>query len=373
MPLSRFQFCIVQSRKWRVWPDGRLLSSKAFNSLPENLLIGMGNPLLDISAVVDESVLQKYDLKPNDAIMADAKHMPLYKELTEKYNAEYIAGGSVQNSLRVIQWLIKKPKVCTYFGCVGDDKFAQILKERASADGVNVMYQVNKEHPTGTCAVLVTGQNRSLCANLAAAQKFTDDHLSQEECKKAIESAKFFYTSGFFVAVSPESMMRLAKHSLENKQTFVFNVSAAFVSQFYKEPLEKLLPYVDLFFGNLEEAKVFAKDFDFKGTTIEEIALEISRLPKMDDRPRVVVITQGNAPVVLVENGKVIVTPVKPLSTDEIVDTNGAGDAFTGGFLAQLLLGKPYTECVNYGIYAARHVIQHSGCTFTGESEYKED
>lgn len=125
--------------------------------------------------------------------------------------------------------------------------------------------------------------------------------------------------------------------------------------------------------NTLQEAAVFAKDFDFKGTTIEEIALEISLLPKMDDRPRVVVITQGNKPVVLVENGKVTLTPVKALTTDEIVDTNGAGDAFTGGFLAQLLLGKPYTECVNYGIYAARHVIQNPGCTFSGESKYTED
>lgn len=56
-------------------------------------------------------------------------------------------------------------------------------------------------------------------------------------------------------------MMRLAKHSLENKQTFVFNVSAAFVSQFYKEPLEKLLPYVDLFFGNLEVSKCYTRTY----------------------------------------------------------------------------------------------------------------
>jgi sugar/nucleoside kinase (ribokinase family) len=65
----------------------------------------------------------------------------------------------------------------------------------SSAEGVTVHYQVSEEAPTGTCAVLVTGTHRSLCANLAAAQKFTVDHLSKEECKKSIEAAKFFYAS----------------------------------------------------------------------------------------------------------------------------------------------------------------------------------
>ena len=32
--------------------------------------------------------------------------------------------------------------------------------------------------------------------------------------------------------------------------------------------------------------------------------------------------------------------PVPPLEKDDIVDTNGAGDAFVGGFLSELALGK---------------------------------
>lgn len=50
----------------------------------KGLLLGIGNPLLDISAIVDEELLKKYDLHPDDAIMAEAKHMPLYKELMER-------------------------------------------------------------------------------------------------------------------------------------------------------------------------------------------------------------------------------------------------------------------------------------------------
>lgn len=50
--------------------------------------------------------------------------------------------------------------------------------------------------------------------------------------------------------MSPESIMILAKHAHEKGHTFIMNLSAPFVSQFYKEPLEEMMPYVDVLFGN---------------------------------------------------------------------------------------------------------------------------
>lgn len=155
----------------------------------------MGNPLLDISSTVDKQFLAAYDLKENDAILAEDKHKPLYDELISKYNAEFIAGGSVQNSLRVAQWILEKPNVATYFGCVGRDKYSKILEDKARKDGVNVQYQYVDNKPTGTCAVLITGNHRSLCANLAAAECFTIEHLRKPENKKLIESALYYYVS----------------------------------------------------------------------------------------------------------------------------------------------------------------------------------
>lgn len=50
-------------------------------------------------------------------------------------------GGSVQNSLRVCQWILKKPNATVFFGCVGKDNYANILETRARGDGVDVRYQ----------------------------------------------------------------------------------------------------------------------------------------------------------------------------------------------------------------------------------------
>ena len=45
----------------------------------------------------------------------------------------------------------------------------------------------------------------------------------------------------------------------------------------------------------------------------------------------------------------------------KIVDLNGAGDAFVGGFLSQLYKCKDIKTCVNAANYAARQIIQTSG------------
>lgn len=43
----------------------------------EGILLGCGNPLLDISATVDDAFLAKYGLEPDNAILAEEKHTPM--------------------------------------------------------------------------------------------------------------------------------------------------------------------------------------------------------------------------------------------------------------------------------------------------------
>ena len=66
--------------------------------LSENVLLGMGNPLLDISASVKSDLLTKHNLKANDAILTEEE--AIFKDLLEEYKVDYIAGGATQNSIR---------------------------------------------------------------------------------------------------------------------------------------------------------------------------------------------------------------------------------------------------------------------------------
>lgn len=65
--------------------------------------------------------------------------------------------------------MIQKPyKVATFFGCIGTDKFAEILKTKAEEAHVDARYYEQSEQPTGTCAACITGDNRSatLCPGI---------------------------------------------------------------------------------------------------------------------------------------------------------------------------------------------------------------
>jgi adenosine kinase len=294
-----------------------------------------------------------------------------FAELQEDEKVEYIAGGSVQNTLRVCQWILNKPNVAVFFGCVGEDKHADILETRAREDGVNVRYQKRADQVTGKCAVLITGKHRSLIAHLAAANHFSVDHLLKDDNFKYLEQAEYFYISGFFITVSPESILTVAKKALERNKSFMMNLSAPFISQFFKEPLMEIMPFIDILFGNESEALTFAKEQNFGTENLKEIGFKLVTLSKKNEaRKRVVILTQGHDPVLLFENDKVREFPVKELKESDMIDTNGAGDAFVGGFLSQLVQKKSYDECIKIGICAARAIIQRSGCSVGGKFDF---
>ena len=61
---------------------------------------------------------------------------------------------------------------------------------------------------------------------------------------------------------------------------------------------------------------------------------------------------------------------VHAIAHDDIVDTNGAGDAFVGGFFAQIFQGKDVDTAVKAGIWLSCEVVQRSGCTFPDKVEF---
>eukprot|EP00833_Pecoramyces_ruminatium_P004532 jgi/Orpsp1_1/1178564/evm.model.c7180000065862.1 len=329
----------------------------------EKILLGMGNPLLDMIANTPKDMLTKYSLKANDSIMAEEKHMPIYEDLMKNFNVTYVAGGATQNSIRGAQWLLP-PNSTTFIGCVGNDEYAKALEKAASDDGVYVPY-MHVEEPTGTCACLITDNNRSLVANLSAAEKYKIDHLKKPEIWELVEKAKCYYIGGFFFTHSHESIMAVAKHAAENNKVFTQNLSAPFLSQFYTKFLDEAAPYWDIIFGNETEAAAFAEAHNYGTKDVKEIALKMAAIEKVNkSRPRMVVITQGALPTIVAYEGKITEFPVRDLKPEEIVDTNAAGDAFVGGFLSQYVQGKDLKTCIDAGNYVAYIVLKQSGATF---------
>jgi sugar/nucleoside kinase (ribokinase family) len=56
------------------------------------------------------------------------------------------------------------------------------------------------------------------------------------------------------------------------------------------------------------------------------------------------------------------------MKPEEIVDSNGAGDAFVGGFLAGYALSKPIEKCVKAGFYSAWEILKVHGTNLKSKS-----
>uniref|UniRef100_A0A0R3S132 Adenosine kinase n=1 Tax=Elaeophora elaphi TaxID=1147741 RepID=A0A0R3S132_9BILA len=340
---------------------------------PEGIILGCGNPLLDMRVEVDREFLRKWNLEENDAIIADDERIPMFDELLESYDIIFTPGGATQNSLRVCQWILNEPHRSVFFGCIGDDSYGEILKQKMQETGLKVHYQVKKNRKTGTCAALITNHHRSLCAHLAAANLFTIDHLEKQENRALIETAQYFYISGFFLTVCPAAILLIARHASEHNKVFATNLAAPFIQKHFRNEFLEMLRYVDILFGNESEGKAFADANNYSTHELHEICVKIAASPKVNKkRERIVILTQGPNPTIVYQNGSKKVTeyPVEKLKYEEIVDTNGAGDAFVGGFLSQYIQKKSIAESVKCGHYAASEIIRQEGCKLPQTCSY---
>merc|ERR1712070_1332191 len=196
--------------------------------------------------------------------------------------------------------------------------------------------------PTGSCACLIEGIERSLCTNLCAANNFKVDHVKKPENMKLVKEAKIIYSARFLMQVPP-----------------------------FKAFILESLPMVDFLFCNETEAATFAETEGWETTDLKFIATRLSLVPMAKPGQRTVVITQGADPTIVCVRGQVTEHPILALPKEKLVDTNGAGDSYVGGFLAGLSKGLPISDCCKAGAYAASVIVQHSGCTYPATPDYK--
>ena len=167
------------------------------------------------------------------------------------------------------------------------------------------------------------------------------------------------------------TMVAMGKHAAEHGKVYALNLSAPFLCAFFKEQMHAVLPYADFVFGNESEAAAFAEANGFAGASVAATALRIAALPKATGtRARVVVITQGAEPTIIASGGVVTTVPVPALAPEAIVDSNGAGDAFVGGFLAYLHKGASLVDAAKAGHWAAAQVLSQSGAKFDRDAKY---
>lgn len=350
-------------------------------------VVCFGHPLLDMMATVEAGFLKDYNIEPGSVTLASPDQLGLFSRLLDEFKGrvDYVPGGAAMNTARILSWMLPGSQI-SYVGALGTDRFAEILKNALANAGVHQLFEECEGQPTGTCAGLILNKDRALLANLGAATTLSLKHMQTEAVQAAIERAGVYYAEGFFLNTvsSPDNLLTVAQHAHQHGKLFCFNLNAPYLSMAFQGRIQLLMPHVDILFGSDEDLLTYAsvrwpRDFDLstlgsvvrphsrRQATLVRALARISMLPTVTTgRARLVVATCGSHDTHVACGDRVRSYPVQPMAQEEMVDVNGAGDAFVAGFLAQYVVNHDESTSVLVGHASAQNCIRHNGAVVSG-------
>ena len=311
-----------------------------------NSIIALGNPIVDFSAEIDESDIQKYGLKKGEVAFVTNENRGFYSEIEQKLQVFSTIGGSALNILRAISWGLKNnnlEKKISMLGCVGND----ILKNKI----INTLQQCNIhtnlleqiDMGTSRCAV-------GICNN-----------------KNDIISHDALLIEGYFIKENFELCSDICDAFINQGKYIILTLSDPLMIESFRENIIKIANKADMVVGSLNAAKKLVEENN-NHINIDLLFKKIYAL--LNDKNRILIITAGNHGVFCSKYDQVTKTEdhfqtfPNQINNRDIVDFNGAGDAFLGGFISQQMQNKTFEECCHLGNKAAAVVIKNIGCNF---------
>ena len=256
------------------------------------------------------------------------------------------AGGCAAN---VAIDLTKQGITVDLAGCVGRDGAADaLLKTFARHDiGSSSVVRVEQFPTSRTIILLIEGQDRRYLHVSGANNAFTVDQLSREW----LSSLKVFYLGGLF-ALPGIDLSRLAALLAFCREADVKTVVDVVVphGQAGMAQLKPLLPLIDVFLPNDDEARAFtglADPFD----QLRAFA---------DAGASTVIVTRGGLGSVAIRDGKTWSCGAYAM---EVVDPSGSGDAFTSGVIRSLLQGWDLPRTLRYASAIGASATRAAGTT----------
>lgn len=300
-------------------------------------VVAFGNPLLDTTIFIyDTILLDKYNLKLDGQKEITDNEMKRLSQDIFSYQQHNSAGGCAQNSLRVLQWLTGKKCQAVIFGSVGKDKEAGVLTQLLENDGVQTRYIEQDDLPTGKTIALVSNRYRSLVAYVGAAEKLPLNQLLHEtDFPHLVLNSDFVYIEGFFLTKRTEAAKYILDFCNKHNKIIIFNISGEYVCDLYPTVVQYFVENSDIVFGNKREFEALAKIMNMNN--INEVTNHLIKggKNKIETYGNIIIITDGPNPgTCIYKSGKIENFTVPQIDPKKIRDTTGAGDAFTGGFIA---------------------------------------
>lgn len=307
-------------------------------------LLGISNAIVDVLAHVDEEFLARIGAPRGSMTLIDeARAHEIYAMMGP---ATEMSGGSVANS---VAGFANLGAAAAYIGRVKADQLGEIFVHDMQSLGVDIRLQpASGGSPTARCHVLIDQEGqRTMQTYLGACTELSVSDVTVD----TVGSPRVILIEGYVwdIAEGPAlaaEAMRIAKTT---GSKVALSLSDSFCVERHRDAFhDAVRDGVDIVVADEDEVNELLQSEDFEETT--------RQLAGYDN---LFAITRSEKGSVILHDGQVIEQPATTVET--IVDTTGAGDAYTAGFLFGYAQEKPLQECAKLGTYCATRVIQQVG------------
>jgi sugar/nucleoside kinase (ribokinase family) len=307
---------------------------------------GIGNALVDIVTEVDHDFFEKNEVEKGLMTLVDEKRQLHLMKAIDMKRSRMSGGGSAGNTVVALNQFGGRG----YYSClVAKDDLGKFFLEDLKRNGVdsNLKYDTCPEGHTGRCLVMTSPDaERTMNTFLGVSSFLSPEHIDES----AIIDSHYIYLEGYLVA-SPkglEAMKEAKKIAERNKVSTALTFSDPSMVKYFSKQMEEIVgASVDLLFCNEEEAMIFT------GTDSIESARE-----KLKQVAKRFAITLG-ANGALIFDGDTFIE-IEPYKV-KAIDTNGAGDMFSGAFLYGITHKHSYAESGKIASLASSRVVSQFG------------
>ena len=307
---------------------------------------GIGNAIVDIVTEVDHDFFSQNEVEKGVMTLVDEKRQHHLLKVIDMKKSRMSSGGSAANSMIGVAQFGGK----SFYSClVAKDELGKFFLEDLKRNGVDTNLRAENcpEGITGKCLVMTSPDaERTMNTFLGISSNFSVLQLDEA----AIIDSSYLYLEGYLVT-SPNGLdaMKEAKKIAERhnvKTTLTFS-DPSMVKYFSKQMEEIVGASVDMLFCNEEEAMIFT------GTDSVHDARE-----KLKSAAKHFAITLG-ANGAMIYDGDTFIN-IEPYKV-KALDTNGAGDMFSGAFLYGITHGHSYAEAGKLASLASSRVVSQFG------------
>lgn len=307
-------------------------------------LLGISNAIVDVLAHIDDDFLDKIGAVPGSMTLIDKDRA---REIYAKMGpATEMSGGSVANT---IAGFANLGGSSAYIGRVKDDQLGSIFNHDMRSIGVDIRLQPSIEGaPTARSHILITADGqRTMQTYLGACTELSVDDISSDTM--GVPKAVLIEGYVWDLPEGPALTQKAIEIAKQNGTSVVLSLSDSFCVERHRDSFEHVVKNgVDIVVADEDEVSALMQAASFD-----------DMLHALGAYENLFAITRSEKGSVIVHGSERIVQPATPVAA--VVDTTGAGDAYTAGFLYGWVNDYSLAECAKIGNFCGTTVIQQVG------------